>query len=217
IFGYSSFNRNLTNKGQGNVKNILSFIDTKEKIVIDDEYPEQKVTIRRQLPTRIKIWLRDLLRVHADVFAWTTTHITGMPRTLIIREETFGTEHQLNLFNHTEPVKQNKKSLASERNKADRTQVEEFVEAGVLQEVKYQMWVSNPIIVKKDDGKWKLRIDITNINKSCTREPHPLPAAKLGAKNLHKYQLKCFLDAYKGYHQIPMVEKDEEKPAFFTR
>ncbi|GJR40954.1 reverse transcriptase domain-containing protein [Tanacetum coccineum] len=180
---------NLTNNGQGDAKDILSCIDTKEKIVIDDEYPEQK----------------------------TTTHITRVPRTLIIREETFSTEHQLNVFNHTESVKQKKRSLAPERNKVIRTQVEELVEAGVLREVKYQMWVSNLIIVKKDDGKWKLRIDFTNINKACTREPYPLPAAELGAKNLHKYRLKCFLDAYKGYHQIPMAEKDEEKIAFFTR
>ncbi|GJX56081.1 reverse transcriptase domain-containing protein [Tanacetum coccineum] len=201
---------NLTNNGQGDAKDIFSCIDTKENIVIDDEYPKQKVTIGRQLPTRIKMRLRDLLRAHADVFAWTTTHITGVMRTLIIREETFSTEHQLNVFNHTKPVKQKKRSLALKRNEAVHTQVEELVEAGVLREVKYQTWVSNPIIVKKDDGKWKLRIDFTNINKACIREPYPLPAAELGVENLHKYRLNCFLDAYKGYHQIPMANKDEE-------
>ncbi|GKB06359.1 reverse transcriptase domain-containing protein [Tanacetum coccineum] len=37
------------------------------------------------------------------------------------------------------------------------------------------------------------------------------------AEGLHKYRLKCFLDAYKGYHQIFIAEKDEEKTAFFTR
>ncbi|GJT26658.1 hypothetical protein Tco_0906933 [Tanacetum coccineum] len=74
-------------------------------------------------------------------------------RTLIIGEGTFNTEHHLNVFNHTEPVKQKKRSLAPERNEVVRTQVEELVEAGVLREVKYQTWVSNPIIVKKDDGK----------------------------------------------------------------
>nr|GEU37340.1 hypothetical protein [Tanacetum cinerariifolium] len=144
---------NSTNNGQGNAKNILSCIDTEEKTVIDDEYPEQKITIARQLPTRIKIHMRDLLRAQVDVFSWTTAHITGVPRTLIIREETFSTEHQLNLFKHIKPIKQNKRSLAPERNEAVRTQVEELVEAGVLQEVKYQTWVSNRIIVNKDDGK----------------------------------------------------------------
>nr|GEW61905.1 reverse transcriptase domain-containing protein [Tanacetum cinerariifolium] len=36
-------------------------------------------------------------------------------------------------------------------------------------------------------------------------------------KDLHVYRIKCFLDAYKGYHQIPIAEKDEEKTAFYTR
>ncbi|GKA05002.1 reverse transcriptase domain-containing protein [Tanacetum coccineum] len=132
---------NSTNNGQGDAKDILSCIDTEEKIVIDDEYPEQKVTIGRQLPTRIKMRLRDLLRAHADVFSWTTARIIRVPRTLIIEEETFSTEHQLNVFNHPEPVKQKKRSLASERNKDVCTQVEELVEAGVLREVKYQTWI----------------------------------------------------------------------------
>ncbi|GJV88395.1 reverse transcriptase domain-containing protein [Tanacetum coccineum] len=126
---------NLSNNGQGDAKDILSCIDTEETIVIDDEYPEQKVTIGRQLTTMIKMRLRDILRVHADVFAWTTTHITGVPRTLIIGEETFSTKHQLNVFNHTEPVKQKKRSLAPERNELVCTQVKELVEAGVLREI----------------------------------------------------------------------------------
>nr|GEU59868.1 hypothetical protein [Tanacetum cinerariifolium] len=43
------------------------------------------------------------------------------------------------------------------------------------------------------------------------------PRAEQKAKGHHKYCLKCFLDAYKGYHQIPIAEKDEEKTTFFTR
>nr|GEY54160.1 reverse transcriptase domain-containing protein [Tanacetum cinerariifolium] len=31
------------------------------------------------------------------------------------------------------------------------------------------------------------------------------------------FRLKCFLDAYKGYHQIQMAEGDEGKTSFFTR
>ncbi|GJZ13501.1 reverse transcriptase domain-containing protein [Tanacetum coccineum] len=96
-------------------------------------------------------------------------------------------------------------------------EVEELTKAGILREVKYQTWVSNPMVVKKDNGKWKLRVDFTNINKSCIREPHPLPTAEQKAEGLHKYRLKCFLDAYKGYHHIPIAEEDEEKNSIFYK
>ncbi|GJX31990.1 reverse transcriptase domain-containing protein [Tanacetum coccineum] len=49
-----------------------------------------------------------------------------------------------------------KKSLAPERNEAIHVKVEELIKGNILQEVKYQMWVSNPVIVKKADGRWKL-------------------------------------------------------------
>ncbi|GJW40433.1 reverse transcriptase domain-containing protein, partial [Tanacetum coccineum] len=69
-----------TNKHQGNEESVLSYIDTEERVVINDKYSEQKITIGRHLPTRIKIRLRDLLKKYIDVFAWTSAHITGVPR-----------------------------------------------------------------------------------------------------------------------------------------
>nr|GEV29102.1 hypothetical protein [Tanacetum cinerariifolium] len=179
-----------TNKYQGNEKSVLIFIDTEERIVINDKYPKQKITIGKQLPIRIKIRLRDLLKKYIDVFAWTSAQVTGVPRVLMIGGETFNTEHRINVFNHAKPIKQKKRSLAQERNEAIHSQVKELTEAGILRDIKYQTWGSNPMIVKKDNGKWKLCVDFTNINKACIREPHLLPIAEQMAKGLHKYRRK---------------------------
>nr|GEU94384.1 reverse transcriptase domain-containing protein [Tanacetum cinerariifolium] len=45
-----------------------------------------------------------------------------------------------------------------------------------------------------------------------------LPLSEIDRKveSLYGYPFKCFLDAYKGYHQIQMAESDEEKMAFHT-
>ncbi|GJT11986.1 reverse transcriptase domain-containing protein [Tanacetum coccineum] len=57
-----------------------------------------------------------------------------------------------------EPVKQKKRSLAPERNEVIHSQVEELTKAVILRGVKYQTWVSSPMVVKKDNGKWKLHM-----------------------------------------------------------
>ncbi|GJS98565.1 reverse transcriptase domain-containing protein [Tanacetum coccineum] len=209
--------RATSEEHQEEVKDILSCVDAEERIVVNDQYPEQKIVIGRQLPTKIKIRLQGLMRAYADVFAWTTAHMTGVPRTIIIGGEAFNTEHRVNELKHLEPVKQKKRSLAPERNKAIHTQVEELTKANILREVKYQTWVSNPVIVKKANERWKLCVDFTDINKACPKEHHSLPMIEQKVEDLHRHRLKCFLDAYKGYHQIPIAEKHEEKTAFYTR
>ncbi|GJS54917.1 reverse transcriptase domain-containing protein [Tanacetum coccineum] len=45
---------------------------------------------------------------------------------------------------------------------------------------------------------------------------YPLPKIDWKDESLCDYPFKCFLDAYKGYHQIQMAELDEEKMAFHT-
>ncbi|GKB52356.1 hypothetical protein Tco_0903109 [Tanacetum coccineum] len=197
--------RATSEEHQEKVKCILSCIDTGERIVVNDQHPKQTIAIRRQLPTKTKIRLQDLLRTYADVFAWTTAHMTGVLRTVTIGGEAFNTEHRINELKHLEPVKQKKRSLAPERNKAIHTQVEELTKANILREVRYQTWVSNPVIVKKASKRWNLCVDFTDINKACPKEHHSLPMIEQKVKDLHRHRLKCFLDAYKGYHQIPIA------------
>ncbi|GKB93307.1 reverse transcriptase domain-containing protein [Tanacetum coccineum] len=45
---------------------------------------------------------------------------------------------------------------------------------------------------------------------------YPLPEIDWKVESLCGYPFKCFLDAYKGCHQIQMTEVDEEKTAFHT-
>nr|GEX80226.1 reverse transcriptase domain-containing protein [Tanacetum cinerariifolium] len=209
--------RATSEEHQEEVKGILSCVDIEERIVINDQYPKQTIAIGRQLPTKTKIRLHDLLRTYVDVFAWTTAHMTRVPRTLTIGGETFNTEHRINDLKHLVPVKQKKRSLTPERNEAIQTQVEELTKANILREVKYQTWISNPFIVKKASGRWKLCADFTDINKAYPKEQHSLPKIEQKVEDLRMHRLKCFLAAYKGYHQIPIAKKDKEKIAFYTR
>lgn len=59
-------------------------------------------------------------------------------------------------------------------------------------------------------------VDYTNLNKACSKDCHPLPVIEQKVDALVGFKIKCFLDAYKGYHQIMMEEGDAKKTAFIT-
>jgi hypothetical protein len=45
-------------------------------------------------------------------------------------------------------------------------------------------------------------IDFKDINNACPKDCYPLPEMDAKIDALAEYPLRCFLDAYKGYHQI---------------
>ncbi|GJY29941.1 reverse transcriptase domain-containing protein [Tanacetum coccineum] len=85
-----------------------------------------------------------------------------------------------------------------------------------MREVYYHDWLSNPVMVKKHDGSWRMCVDFTDLNNACPHNCYPLLEIDWKVESLCGYPFKCFLDAYKGYHQIQMAEADEEKMAFHT-
>ncbi|GJY79936.1 reverse transcriptase domain-containing protein [Tanacetum coccineum] len=132
--------------------------------------------------------------------------MTGVPRHIA--------EHRLNIREGCLPIRQKKIRQAPERNKAIQEEVEKLVDARIMKEVHYHSWLSNPIMVKKHDGSWQICVDFKNLNQACPKDGYPLPEIDWKVESLCGYPFKCFLDAYKGYHQIKMAKEDEEKIAF---
>ncbi|GJY25220.1 reverse transcriptase domain-containing protein [Tanacetum coccineum] len=113
-------------------------------------------------------------------------------------------------------VVQKKRGQAAERNQAIQEEVGKLVEAGIMKEVHYHDWLSNPVMVKKHDDSWRMCVDFKDLNKACPKDGYPLPEIDWKVESLCGFPFKCFLDAYKGYHQIQMAKEDEEKTAFIT-
>ncbi|GJU86593.1 reverse transcriptase domain-containing protein [Tanacetum coccineum] len=55
-----------------------------------------------------------------------------------------------------------------------------------------------------------------DLNKACPKDGYPLSEIDWKLESLCGFSFKCFLDVYKGYHQIQMEREDEEKTAFIT-
>ncbi|GJU67921.1 reverse transcriptase domain-containing protein [Tanacetum coccineum] len=149
-----------------------------------------------------------LLRRNLDIFAWKSSNMTGVPRHIV--------EHMLYIREGCLPVRQKKRGQAPKRNKAICEEVEQLVDVDIMKEVHYHSWLSNPVMVKKHDGSWRMCVDFKDLNKACPKDGYPLPEIDRKVKSLCGYPFKCFQDAYKGYHQIKMAEEDEEKTTFIT-
>ncbi|GJV38124.1 reverse transcriptase domain-containing protein [Tanacetum coccineum] len=136
------------------------------KVAINPEHPEQTVMIGSNLTEKTRGKLCNLLQRSLDIFAWTPTDMTGVPRHIA--------EHRLN-----------------------------------VRKVHYHDWLSNPVMVKKSDNSWRMCVDFKDLNKACPKDGYPLPEIDWKVESLCGFPFKCFLDAYKGYHQIQMAEEDE--------
>jgi len=47
---------------------------------------------------------------------------------------------------------------------------------GHIREIKYPEWLANVVLVKKANGKWRMCVDFTDLNKACPKDSYPLPS-----------------------------------------
>ena len=66
----------------------------------------------------------------------------------------------------------------------------------------------NVVIVKKVNGKWRMCVDFTDLNNACPKDSFPLPRIDRLVNSTTGHKLLTFMDAFSGYNQIKMAEKD---------
>ena len=64
--------------------------------------------------------------------------------------------------------------------------------------------------------KWRVCVDFTDLNKACPKDSFPLLRIDQLVNLASGHEMMSFLDAFQGYHQIPMALSDQEKTAFIT-
>ena len=45
----------------------------------------------------------------------------------------------------------------------------------VVKEIFYPEWLANTVVVNKKNGKWRVYVEFTDLNKVCPKEPFPIP------------------------------------------
>ena len=97
-----------------------------------------------------------LLVQNLDVFAWSPYKVPGVDLEFIT--------HQLNMDTLFPPKKQKSRRSAKQHVEAVKQEVAKLKEAGAIKEVFFSEWLSNMVVVKKKNGKWRVCEDFTDFN-----------------------------------------------------
>jgi len=116
------------------------------QVNIDTTDPARCVGVGVDLPLSLKEELVKFLRDNAATFAWTIDDMPGIDPDV--------TCHELNVEPTFKPIKQKRRKLGHDRTTAVNEEVAKLLNAGSIVEVRYPDWLSNPVVVKKKNGKW---------------------------------------------------------------
>ena len=84
-------------------------------------------------------------------------------------------EHHLAVSPDARPIRQKVRRQALERQDVIRLEIDKLLRAGFIREVHHPDWLANPVVVPKANGKWRVCVDYTDLNKACPKDPFPLP------------------------------------------
>jgi len=143
---------------------------------------------------------------NTDLLAWSAADLPGVDPQVA--------SHKLSIYKEARYVSQIKRKLGEERRQAAKVEADKLLSIRFIEEAQYTTWLSNVVLVKKANGKWRMCVDYTDLNKACPRDTYPLPNIDRLVDGAAENKVLSFLDAYSGYNQIPMATTDMHKTAF---
>ncbi|GKV29468.1 hypothetical protein SLEP1_g38394 [Rubroshorea leprosula] len=183
-------------------------VEPVETVPLNPDVPEMTVKIGTKLTEEERAKLLEFLRSNQDVFAWTMDEMPGIPAELTV--------HKLSMDPTKRPVVQKRRLFGPEKQVAIDEEIQKLLQAGFIRRVEYFEWVSNPVLIKKPNGKWRMCIDFTNLNDACPKDLHPLPNVEKLVERAAGHERMSFLDVSSGYHQVQLLLDDQEKIAFYA-
>ena len=124
--------------------------------------------------------------------------------------------HKMNVVSFARSIRQRVRCFHLDCQQVIQVEVDNLLKAGFIREIKYLEWLANVVVVPKKGGKWRVCIDYTDLNDACPKDNFPLPRIDQIFDVSAGHGMLSFLDAFSGYHQIPMYPPDAEKTVFIT-
>ena len=156
--------------------------------------------VRASMTNEDKVEMLLFLMRNVDMFAWSMYKVPGVDPEFIV--------HKLNVDLSFPPKKQKPRRLAKEHIEAVRQEVGKLKDAEVIKEIFFLDWLANTMVVRKKNGKWRVCVDFTDLNRAYPKDPFPMPKIDQLVDATYGHPRMSFLVAFQGYHQIALVAED---------
>jgi len=179
-----------------------------EDNIVERQIGGKVFKLRRLLSQREQEEVAAVISRHLDAFSWTVADMPGIDPDFLC--------HHLTMDANVRHVRQRKRKFNEERCLVVKEETQKLLSAGHIREIQYPEWLANVVLVKKANGKWRMCVDFTDLNKACPKDSYPLPNIDALVDNASGCKMLSFLDAISGYNQIKMHPRDKSKTAFMT-
>ena len=183
-------------------------VDDLEEINIGTADDPRPIFISKHLSQENKLKYHEFLRANRDVFAWTYEEMPGLDPNIAV--------HRLAVRDDATPVKQAQRKYRPEILPQIEAEVDKLIAAGFIREVKYPIWVSSIVPIKKKNGQTRICVDFRDMNKACPKDDFPIPISEILVSATMGHEIFSFMYGCSGYNQIKMAPEDEELTAFLT-
>ena len=136
--------------------------------------------------------IAEVIARQLDSFAWSALDMPGIDPDFLC--------HRLTMDPKVRPVRQRRRKFNEKRRQVIREETRKLLSVGHIREIQYPEWLGNVVLGKKANGKWRMCVDLMDLNKACPKDSYPLPSIDALVDNASGCRMLNFLDAFSGYN-----------------
>ena len=169
-------------------------VDPLESIFLDGS--DKSTYVSSLLSSGEKEQIQQVLLRNMDVFSWTHSDMADINPVHAC--------NKLNVIPSTRLIRQKVRRFHPDRHQVIQAEVDNLLKARFIREIKYPEWLANVVVVPKKGNKLRVCMDYIDLNEACPKDNFSLPRIDKIVDASAGHGMLSFLDAFSGYHQIPM-------------
>jgi len=106
--------------------------------------------------------IAEVIARYLNAFAWTASDMPEIDPDFLC--------HRLTMDEKVRQVIQRRRKFNEKRRLVIKEETQKLLSVGHIREIQYPEWLANVVLVKKANGKWRMCVDFTNLNKACPKD-----------------------------------------------